>query len=168
MAITAVCVGKAPGIPGPVTLDAPPVPRNIGKQAGKAQTAASAGTVCMSREGEMSRPVADTRKSSVNCDRGGTKPCPPHTPARSPGAFSLSPGCHLIPTMAAVPHRHVPCREGSDQEPHVDRGAAVFLLPHEAPGQQLAQHGVTVAGDLCVGPRDGRGGWSAAETPGVS
>lgn len=87
VAVPTVCVGRVLGTPGPVTLEAPPVPLNMGTQAGKAQTGASAVTVCVSRVGQMFRPVADTGESSVSCDRGGTKPCSPHTPAGSRGAF---------------------------------------------------------------------------------
>jgi len=48
VAVTAVCVGRVLGTPGPVTLEAPPVPLTMDTQAGRAQTGASVVTVCVS------------------------------------------------------------------------------------------------------------------------
>lgn len=173
MTVTAAYVVRALGTPGPVTLDVTPSAMEYGEGGWESSDRVSAVTVCVSRVGQTFRPVADTGKS-VNCDRGGTKPCPPHMPAGSRGPFLCSSACLLPPSQ--VPPQSRWCRSHPQARPArggVGPRAACrsrhIFVPAKPRVQQPTQHGVTQHGvtaqlPLC-GPRGRAGAWSAAETP---
>lgn len=180
MTVTAAYVGRTLGTPGPVTLDVTPTAMEHREGGWESSDQASAVTVCVSRVGQTFRPVADTGKSSVNCDRGGTKLCPPHMPAGSRGPFLCSSAC-LIPPSQVPPrsrwcHSHPPT--GMSRAGRGWTESRVSITAHLCPRvparprvQQPTQHGVTqhrvtVQLPLC-GPWGRAGAWSAAETPHV-